>query len=1391
MYNYKKHLIAGHNPYKRKNIYAFAGQMNTLGLPQFGTQANTQLMNNINSLSGLNWLANQSWTQDNRGIQTVNNMNNFVGTPFTSALASDVEPTVLPDVTINGNNEQTTDDNGNSFLKGAGKLLSNISVATGGDVYQNAFNTAMYTGLNYAMPGLGHVAQLKDKLTGAAAKALSNGYSSDFGNVMEKIGGYSIPGVGDAAKFIGAAYNRIQGSKLNQENINNIQNQTDLIGSQNTLATTNSSLLNDFNNMEWGDDFTTSDVGKDASGKVLGIKMFSGGHKAKDKYNQLQEQRKAAQNRAMTAFNNRVSEVQQRNAHNAMMNYMACGGRLFDNGGLLFNNDLIFDNNLMYINEGGTHEQSPYNGVPVSYDEEGNPNLVEEGEVVFGHNYVFSDRLKVPDKLAKHLKIGKGKTFAKAVRTLAKESEELPNDPIIKRGLQDGLEKLAVTQEQLRNQMQEKEYAEGGSIHINPANKGKFTASANAAGMGVQEFANHVLANKDDYSPTQVKRANFAKNAAGWKHDFGGFVGPYSKPNGEFSFFDTSGTDLPNAFLYDGSPYYAKSDDLGWEMRKAYELDQMLRSYDYSNNQTDNNKNVKLKKHDLKAKTNDDNIDGRYLGVKPTKVDTNHPPVYYNDNFALGGNLFPDGGDVEHKKTNSYSNEGSFYDKLNFIDKFIVNRKLYTILDSEHKKIIKELNLPYNKNVYTKRERELYNKRTKDLYNSIREKEAEKYLKEKESNFNINSGYTTKYDKSQSFFNTKKRQRNIVEKAERDIRNQREKKELQALKKEYVFNREKYIKDNKNKGSYSELFQEFNNTHPYYKDVFENAPVSKQRNIVQDTNTIQQDEQPLEFYQEPSAQTTTTKTQTQPKQKVINSIPKQQRSTNDFNWEYALGGNLFNDGGKYLIDEKFLNSLKGLVDYTSNSNTGRLGYDKLKTGDINDVNYKKFTDYIYDNWGNWGDNTSDVLTYLNTLNDDYVTTDENNNLVLNDFDRNYTKNLEKGIPTLANGKISAKDYWKGNRNDKFWGRHHYTPLWQENIQQVQEDNNPPSQAEPMSVVEDNNQTVTQPNHKSQEQTPKENLELDPLANLAYAPTIGSAINLAENYFKGPDFKYANQYDNIAQQMGKPITMPVDVLGNYRKKNPFDERYLVNMNNQNANAYARTGQNISGGNRAAQLGYAKAGHFAQQQNEGEIMRQAYLANRQDDADVDTFNRATNEFNATANNARNQFVNQINNQKDLYSKQGQMQASQLRQNIQDQYDKAINEDKANIYNTLGDIGRIKEWENQYRNLVNWGVLHAPENYQTQKNVSPNNSNKTNVSTNTLNQANDSTVANSDSEAWNPQDNYSSFVGPRIPGNYEPYGVYEEQPPINAWLYNNSKALGGKINKKSKSKKSKRRF
>ena len=52
-------------------------------------------------------------------------------------------------------------------------------------------------------------------------------------------------------------------------------------------------------------------------------------------------------------------------------------------------------------------------------------------------------------------------------------------------------------------------------IKINPANEGKFTASAERAGEGVQEHAKNVL-NNPNASALEKKRANFARNAAKW-----------------------------------------------------------------------------------------------------------------------------------------------------------------------------------------------------------------------------------------------------------------------------------------------------------------------------------------------------------------------------------------------------------------------------------------------------------------------------------------------------------------------------------------------------------------------------------------------------------------------------------------------------------------------------------------------------------------------------------------------------------------------------------------------------------------------------------------------------------------------------------------------------------
>lgn len=63
-----------------------------------------------------------------------------------------------------------------------------------------------------------------------------------------------------------------------------------------------------------------------------------------------------------------------------------------------------------------------------------------------------------------------------------------------------------------------------GGIYIKPSKRGTFTAAAKKRGMGVQEFASKVLANKEDYSPAMIKKANFARNASRWKKELGGRI---------------------------------------------------------------------------------------------------------------------------------------------------------------------------------------------------------------------------------------------------------------------------------------------------------------------------------------------------------------------------------------------------------------------------------------------------------------------------------------------------------------------------------------------------------------------------------------------------------------------------------------------------------------------------------------------------------------------------------------------------------------------------------------------------------------------------------------------------------------------------------------------------
>ena len=137
----------------------------------------------------------------------------------------------------------------------------------------------------------------------------------------------------------------------------------------------------------------------------------------------------------------------------------ADGGELHTHGG-------DFTNGLTYIDNGGSHEANPFEGVQMGIDPQGVPNLVEEGEVIF-NDYVFSNRMKVPKAIRQKYKLRDNITFAEAAKKLGKESEERPNDPISKRGLESFMSALAERQEEVRIKNEDRRmnrYAKGGKL---------------------------------------------------------------------------------------------------------------------------------------------------------------------------------------------------------------------------------------------------------------------------------------------------------------------------------------------------------------------------------------------------------------------------------------------------------------------------------------------------------------------------------------------------------------------------------------------------------------------------------------------------------------------------------------------------------------------------------------------------------------------------------------------------------------------------------------------------------------------------------------------------------------------------------------------------------------
>lgn len=380
-------------------------------------------------------------------------------------------------------------------------LLDSLTNGNGFSL-KNTFSGQNLTDI--AKGGIGALGSIVGQVGG---NLIGGGLQSGAGNTIGSIGstvGSAIstvnPLVGGMVSvgsgLIGGLTNRMFGSKLNQENINQVKGN---ISSTANISFGGSAddLMSQLSGASMLGNINRSDIGKDG--------WFS--HKAKNLTNKLRAQAEAANTRLYNNFNQAADITNENQFLQSMYNVEAFGGPLFKEGGIMikkenrgkftesanranmgvqeyarhilankedysptlikranfarnfggrkaFGGDLntyggTYNGGLEYINNGHTHSENPYGGVPMGTDRNGTPNLVEEGETIW-NDYVFSNRLKVPETLTDKYKLSKDITFAEASKKLGKEIEETPNDPISKRTFNSFMQDLQQSQEEVK-----------------------------------------------------------------------------------------------------------------------------------------------------------------------------------------------------------------------------------------------------------------------------------------------------------------------------------------------------------------------------------------------------------------------------------------------------------------------------------------------------------------------------------------------------------------------------------------------------------------------------------------------------------------------------------------------------------------------------------------------------------------------------------------------------------------------------------------------------------------------------------------------------------------------------------------------------------------------------
>ena len=290
-------------------------------------------------------------------------------------------------------------------------------------------------------------------------KSIYNTYSGEA-NLLEKASPFIQSGITTLQSATSNA--KIEGSKVeNPAVVDNINNSDDLINNWNQIQfgktnhTANEytkSAQEQFGNILSSGLTTALSTGNLplalGSMAISGLGSIIGNRRAKQQAEQDNLINKRNNINAINKMNLLNSNIASNNIRDMEQNLLSLGGNLFNRGA-------NYDSGLMLINEGGSHESNPNEGIQLGTDEQGNPNLVEQGEVVY-KDYVFSNRLHLTEEELKKNFLPtslKNTTFAYAAEQIGKNLIETPTDNLERNKVESFLKRLANIQEAQRAKM--------------------------------------------------------------------------------------------------------------------------------------------------------------------------------------------------------------------------------------------------------------------------------------------------------------------------------------------------------------------------------------------------------------------------------------------------------------------------------------------------------------------------------------------------------------------------------------------------------------------------------------------------------------------------------------------------------------------------------------------------------------------------------------------------------------------------------------------------------------------------------------------------------------------------------------------------------------------------